>query len=184
MALGICRVISVALSRSLQGVSFFVARCSRGGLPDITVDVHQRNNDMSAPMNGDYVLYGPGDRSKAHSLGFIDPVNPPTVETGEKKIYARGSDGVEICRVYLRNDGTVEVANEAGTFEVAPSGKISMQNSAGYARLEANGTFVVNGVVIGTDGAITGTDIIVGGKSLTGHTHDVTDAPGETGPNN
>lgn len=83
----------------------------------------------STPLPGDYVATtsAPGaDRQAA--VGYADPVNEQVAEAGETRIYARDTDGILICEIWLKKDGSIVVRNENGNFE-----------------LKANGQFNVNG---------------------------------------
>lgn len=68
--------------------------------------------DDSRPIAGDLVYTstkeGTGSRV---ALGYIDQVNAPTAQEGEKRLYSRDSAGVPIATIWLKNDGTIEMGN-------------------------------------------------------------------------
>lgn len=105
-------------------------------------------------------------------VGYFDPANAGSAEPGEVRLYARDEEGVIVSAVHLKNNGTIEAANENGQFS-----------------LQAGGNFVVNGVTIDTAGNITtpasvvAPSIVANGKELADHAHPAGTPPGNTGTN-
>lgn len=160
-----------------------------GGGPLITAEHFSSPGDDSHPLPGDYVRVGDVPQSGREAVtGYVDPANAHKAQPGEKRLYARDEDGAEVAEVWLKNDGTVTVVNANGSVTLSQDGSILGQNAAGSFELQASGDFVVNGVTIAADGAVTiPASLTLAGKEIAGHDHDITSgssAPGPTGPNN
>lgn len=164
---------------------------------DITVDVGGGVNhtaehfapagDDSFPLTSDYVVVTdiPQRNSKA-AIGYLDPINEPKTAEGEKRIYARDVDGVPVNEVWLKNDGSVLVANENGSVLLNPDGSILASNGSGSFELQAGGDAVINGVTINTSGEITCNKIttpsaVINGVESATHIHtQANDSGGDT----
>lgn len=89
-------------------------------------------------------------------------------EPGEKRLYARDGTGSVSCTLWLKGNGSIVATNAAG----------------GSFELEAGGDVVINGTRFSAGGVVSNvTSLAVGGKEINNHTHNVTTAPGVTGPN-
>ena len=185
-----------------------------GGGVNTTAEEFAPAGDDSFPLKTDYILASATQRSGGKAVhGFIDPINEPKAQEGDKRIYARNAaDGTVIVDVWLKNDGTAITANENGSIELSPDGSIKGTNNNGSIELspdgsikgtnnngsfelQAGGDFVVNGVTIDTSGNITspatvtapnidGTiSVKAATKELAGHVHPAGTPPGNTGPN-
>jgi len=184
-----------------------------GGGPIITAEHFAAAGDDSHPLPGDYVVLN-ADRGagRESAIGYLDPHNEPRALPGDKRIYARGEDGVVIVEIWLKNTGEATVLNENGsvtlrpdggtitttpqsTFDAKADGSIKGDNGSGSFELAAGGAFLVNGVTIDTSGNITSpatitspnmvgsTSVKASGKELAGHTHPAGTPPNNTGPN-
>jgi hypothetical protein len=145
--------------------------------------------DDSPPLDTDYAILVPTGRSGVFAVaGYVDPKNTQDAKGGEKRLYARDSEGNVVSVIWMKNDGTVVVENENATSVTKPDGEISNTNAGGYFKLEAGGTFEVNGVKILPDGTIITPKevqtpkIKVNGKEIDEHNHNETGTV--TGPNN
>lgn len=140
-----------------------------GGSPVITSEHFADPGDDSHPLPGDYVFAVPGkQKGREVATGYLDPINAPKAQPGDKRIYARDAGaGALVVEVWLKNDGTATIFNSAGVVTLSPLGSILGQNGAGQFELEVGGDFVVNGAVITTDGEV----IDRTGVSLRHHTH-------------
>jgi len=184
-----------------------------GGGPNITAEHFAAAGDDSHPLPGDYVALNTDSGSGRESaIGYLDPLNEPKAQPGDKRIYARDEDGVVIVEIWLKNTGEATVLNENGsitlqpdggaitttpesTFDAKADGSIKGDNGSGSFELAAGGDFLVNGVTIDTSGNITSPATITGdtiagstsvkaaGKELAGHLHLAGTPPGNTGPN-
>lgn len=184
-----------------------------GGGPNVTAEHFAAAGDDSHPLPGDYVALNTDSGSGRESaIGYLDPLNEPKSQPGDKRIYARDGDGVVIVEVWLKNTGEATIVNENGsvtlrpdggaitttpesTFDAKADGSIKGDNGSGSFELAARGDFLVNGVTIDTNGNITSPATITGpnivgstsvkaaGKELAGHLHLAGTPPGNTGPN-
>jgi len=178
-----------------------------GGGPNITAEHFADAGDDSHPLTTDYVaLNEDSGTGRESAIGYLDPLNTPKAEPGEKRIYGRDANtGAVVVEVWLQNDGTALVANENGsvtlrpdggtvvttpesTFDAAADGSITGDNGNGSFELQGGGDFLVNGVTIDSSGNVTiPTSLTLAGKEIAGHDHNITSgssAPGPTGPNN
>jgi len=148
-----------------------------GGGKVVTAPHFATPGDDSHPLPSDYSIISRNAQTGGYVVvGYIDPVNAGIAGLGDKRTYARDSDGNIIASIWQKNDGTIRA-----------------ENASGYFELESGGDCVLNGVRIDTTGLITTpTGIVtpsaeVNGKELDAHDHDITSgssAPGPTGPNN
>ncbi len=148
-----------------------------GGGPNVTAEHFAAAGDDSHPLPGDYVALNTDSGSGRESaIGYLDPLNEPKAQPGDKRIYARDEDGVVIVEIWLKNTGEATVFNENGsvtlrpdggtitttpesTFDAKADGSIKGDNGSGSFELAAGGDFLVNGVTIDTSG-----NISTGGK--------------------
>jgi hypothetical protein len=183
-----------------------------GGGPNITAQHFSGAGDDSYPLTSDYAVsvsvQGTGVEA---SVGYVDPINPPSAQAGERRMYSRDPNTrAPVAQVWLKNDGEILVSNDngsvkvrpdggsiittpLGTFDAAADGSIKGQNPNGQYELQAGGTFVVNNVTISPSGAIvspvsvSSPSVVASGKELAGHDHNIlggSSAPGPTGSNN
>lgn len=210
----IARLLSfVRLTRNDANVSD--VKVNPGGGPNITAEHFADAGDDSHPLITDYVALNEDSGSgRETAIGYLDPLNEPKAQPGEKRIYGRDADsGAVVVEVWLKNDGTAVVSNDNGsvtlrpdggtvvttpesTFDAAADGSITGDNGNGSFQLQAGGDFLVNGVTIDTSGNITSpatitapnvagsTSMQAAGKELAGHDHPAGTPPGNTGPNN
>ena len=138
--------------------------------------------------------------------GYVDPNNESKAAAGEKRIYARDENGVEVAEIWLKNTGEATISNgngsttlrpdggsaittPASTFDAAADGSIKGDNGNGSFELAVNGDFLVNGVTIKANGdVIFPNSLVLNGKEIDDHDHDYswTDpaGAGTTGGNN
>ena len=164
----------------------------RGGEDSRTLQHFSPPGDDSFPLPGDYVAtVDQAGTGRDSAVGYIDPKNQQKATAGDKRIYARDPEtGDEVVEVWLKSNGTTTVANDNGSFTLAPDGSVTGTNANGSFSLQAGGDFVVNGVIIAVDGTITTPtalntpSVVANGKELAGHNHPAGTPPGNTGPNN
>lgn len=178
-----------------NGAKVSDVKVNSGGDLNITSEHFSDPGDDSFPLTTDYALATDIPRSGGEAIaGYLDPLNTPKAEKGEKRIYARDpADGSVIVEIWLKNDGEALIMNDSGSFVLKPDGSMKGSNGSGSFELEVGGDFLVNGVTIDTNGnidsptSISAPSIEVDGKELKDHTHPITSgssAPGPTGPNN
>ena len=148
-----------------------------GGGPNVTAEHFAAAGDDSHPLPGDYVALNTDSGSGRESaIGYLDPINGPKAQPGDKRIYARNENGVVIVEIWLKNTGEATILNGNGsvtlrpdggaitttpgsTFDAKADGSIKGDNGSGSFELQAGGDFLVNGVTIDTSG-----NISTGGK--------------------
>lgn len=209
----IARLLSfVRLTRNDAKVSD--VKVNPGGGPNITAEHFADAGDDSHPLVTDYVaLNTDSGAGRETAIGYLDPLNEPKAQPGEKRIYGRDADsGAVVVEVWLKNDGTAVISNDNGsvmlrpdggtvtttpesTFDAAADGSIKGDNGNGSFELQSGGDFLVNGVTIDTSGNITSpatisapnvsgsSSVQAAGKELAGHVHPAGSPPGNTGPN-
>lgn len=155
-----------------------------GGGPNVTAEHFAPPGDDSHPLPTDYAYTAPTpQRGRQVAVGYVDPLNTPQAQPGEKRIYARDSGGAVVVEVWLKNDGEATIFNANGEVTLGADGSILGQNGAGSFELQAGGTFAVNGVTIDPSGNIitpagvmaetvaAASGLQVAGKEMSGHTH-------------
>ena len=174
-----------------NGAKVSDVKIDSGGGANITAEHFAPVGDDSFPLTTDYALSVSTRRSGGEAVvGYVDPINTPKAEEGDKRIYARDpSDGSVVVEVWLKNDGTATTDNANGSMTLSPNGSIKGSNSLGSFELQAGGNFVVNGVTIDPLGNITSPtsvsalSIKAAGLELAGHVHLAGTPPGNTGVN-
>ena len=141
-----------------------------GGGSNITAEHFAPAGDDSFPLKTDYVVTNDIPRAGGEAVvGYVDPINTPKANKGDKRIYARDANtGAAVIELWLKNDGSGILSNANGSLE-----------------LQANGDFLINGVKIDAAGIVTILNsLILAGKEIAGHDHPAGTPPGDTGPNN
>lgn len=175
---------------------------------DIRTATHaQGSGDDAAPLPGDYAVNVQIDRSGGvFTVAFVEPDAAQAAQAGERRVYSRGANRVEVAQIWLKNDGTILVSNDNGSYTLNPSGAQKLlnasgsyelrangsqrsENSAGHYELQVGGTVEINGATIDPSGNIVATSvsapsIVVDGKELKNHKHSgVTAGGAQSGPN-
>ena len=192
-----------------NGANVTDVKVDPGGTPNITAEHFADAGDDAHPLTTDFVaLNEDSGTGRESAIGYLDPLNTPKAQPGEKRIYGRDANsGAVVVEVWLQNDGTALVINENGsvrlrpdggtvvttpasTFDAAADGSITGDNGSGSFSLESGGDFLVNGVTIDTSGNVTiPTSLTLNGKEIAEHTHSQPNDSGgnteqDTGPNN
>ena len=171
-----------------------------GGGSSVTASQFSALGDDSLPLITDNAItVSTAGEGTVAIVGYLDPINTRKTAPGERRIYARdASTGISIGELFLKNDGTIVIANENGKIELQPDGGIILENDSGSYGLQADGShigennngsyvlqadgkFVVNGTAINTNGDIVGAgglstvgDITGGGSIQDGNGTDLT----------
>lgn len=177
----IAKGLSFVRTTRPNGAKVTDVKADKGGKDNVTGVHYSAPGDDSFPCDADYALFvereGTGREDVA---GWLDPVNTPKAEKGDKRIYARDASGVTICEIWLKSSGDVEVLSTGGS--------IKADNGSGSFELKASGDIDLNGVTIDTSGnMVVPTSLSLAGKELATHDHPIaggSSAPGPTGPNN
>lgn len=125
----------------------------------------------SAPLPDDIAVavYTPVSGSHA-VVAFVDLRNRGTAEPGEKRLYSRNQGGDVVAEVHLKNDGSIEVKNNAGSLTLLPSGDVQISNN-----------LIVDGDIEATN-VIADTEVTAGLINLTTHTHTSSNPGNPTSP--
>ena len=129
-----------------------------GGSPNKTVQHFSAPGDDSFPVDTDYCyLSDLPARGRAVALGYVDSLNEPVAQKGDKRSYARNEEGVTVSQIWQKNNGDVLVSNDNGsillradggsivttpgsTFECDSQGNITADNGSGKLALNSNGS--------------------------------------------
>lgn len=180
-----------------------------GGGSNITAEHFAPAGDDSFPLKTDYVVTNDIPRAGGEAaIGYVDPINTPKAQPGDKRIYARDANtGAVVVEIWLKNDGTAIISNYNGsnmlrpdggsiittpnsTFDAAADGSIKGNNGSGSFELLTNGNIDLNGVNIDPSGNVTiPTSLNLNGKEIAEHDHSQANDSGgnteqDTGPNN
>jgi len=162
-----------------------------GGGANITAEHFADLGEDSQPLTGDYVaLNRDQGTGRETAIGYIDPVNEHKSLPGDKRIYARESEGRLIAEQWLKSDGTiitnshavsgqdivlmssitqntdgsVLIENDEGSFIMAANGQITFQNDEGSIVLAAAGDITMTSpdavLNIASNGDIKGNNIL------------------------
>lgn len=144
-----------------------------GGGANITAEHFADPGDDSFPLTTDYAVAVQTIRKGGMALaGYVDPINSPKAQAGEKRIYARDSGGASICEIWLKADGSILVSNDQGSIELASGGDINIMNSGGHITMASGGDIDLNGVTIDASGNVSMPALLdVAGKDFATHTH-------------
>lgn len=157
-----------------KGAQVAFTKHDPGGGYNVTSEHFGAPGDDAAPLPGDYVVAVRIPRTGGSAaVAYLDPLNAGEAAPGERRIYARDTNGAPVVWFWLKANGSAILDNGSGSIELAPGGDITL-----------------NGVTIDTDGNITSPGIVEGdtvrtaaGIDLGTHTHSgVTTGSGTSGP--
>lgn len=112
-----------------------------GGGANVTAQHFASPGDDSWPLENDYVCLVPTQRENVNNaVGYVDPVNEPVAQRGEKRIYARDADGAPVVETHLKNTGERITFNSACTVIQNPDGSVKIFNDNGSIELKADGS--------------------------------------------
>jgi len=137
----------------------------------------QPSGEDSRPLpNDDGYTYQWGISGRWVVGGYFDYGNK-IAKPGEKRIYGRDADGNVTSHVYLQNDGTIKIENDAVSYTLKPDGTTIETNGSGTKTMSPDGTVNINGFIINPDGsvvspvAVSAPSVVVNGKEMDGHDH-------------
>lgn len=122
--------------RFVEGVRTSDVQVDAGGRATVTADHASTPGDDSFPLPGDTVITIPRPGSgRQVAIAYMDTAHEPRAEAGEKRIYARKSDGTLACAIWLLNTGDTvfETANGSLIMRVAFDGTIHLGDQTGTA---------------------------------------------------
>jgi hypothetical protein len=170
-----------------------------------TVELISRSGEENNPPLGGRVIVAQVGSAWKIALADDDAVEP-SAAAGEKYLYSTNETGTQVkAEIKLLNTGGVLIDNGETQVELDASGNVNLTNS-GDLTLTSNNTVINNNVTIignlivtgtisgasistpngGIDagGTLTAVDAQLGESEIAvlGHVHEVTTAPGTTGP--
>lgn len=194
-----------------NGAKVSDVKVDTGGGDILTAHHTAPPGDDSFPLPDDQLALVRIPRSgRVVVIGYVEPDALQKATAGDKRIYARSSDRLEVIELWLKNDGTGLLSNDNGSFTLRPDGSTIGENNNGSYELRANGSFraqngngfhelredgtvEINGATIDPSGNIIATSvkapsIVVDNKELKDHGHNIlggsSASPPPTGPNN
>lgn len=115
----------------------------QGGGNTLTAEYYPAPGDDSPPCAGDMAALGDSEGAGSSSLvGVNDGRNQGKAAGGEKRFYARSTDGVPVSEFWLKGDGTIELTGIKCGWKIV--GK-------------SDGTIELNGVTIDPSGNLKAT---------------------------
>lgn len=132
------------------------------------------------PLLTDYAFIVKDSGTGRHVvLGYTDPINQSEANAGEEGIKGRNINGSIVCRIFARNDGTIQVNNDNGFFTLSPDGNININNVI----INPIGNITTPQSIMAQNINVTDS-LRAGGKEIVNHTHPAGTPPGNTGVNN
>lgn len=140
-----------------------------GGAPTVRSEHFQGAGDDSYPLGTDYSLNVDIPRTGGSAVaGYIDPINQPKAEKGDKRIYSRQtSDGQVVAEIWLKNTGEIIEVTPKAVFQRSPNGAMLFQNENLTIEGRADGYCIINGAYITPSGDV----VTASGRSLDKHPH-------------
>ena len=121
-----------------DGEKFYDIKVNPGPLDNVTAENLAPAGDDSPPLAGDYaLLVESSGEGREVVAGYADTKNAKKSARGDKRVYARDSDGAQIAEVWIKNDGTIIISNSAGTFTLDTSGNITASGTITAAKFIA-----------------------------------------------
>lgn len=162
-----------------NGAKISDVKIDLGGGNNITAEHFSAPGDDSFPLITDYVLAADIPRNGGKVIhGYIDPINDPIAQEGDKRIYGRNKDtGISVNEVWLKSDGSIIMSNTAGSITLQADGKINLNG----VTIDTNGN-VISPATIGADTVKATTSLKVATKEVNGHSHLAGIPPANTGP--
>lgn len=107
------------------------------------------SGDDSPPLPGDFVAAVPLDEDDEESaaVAYADET-ARVAKGGEKRIYARNSEGVVVSSAFLKGDGSVTITNDKATVDLTPTGAIKLSNSAASVEIAVDGSIKLDGPTV------------------------------------
>ncbi len=136
-----------------NGAKISDVKTDPGGGANITGNHFSSPGDDSPPLPGDYVINVPTGRTGVFAVvGYIDINNEQKAGAGDKRIYARDSDGNEVCQIWLKSDKSVLVSNSSGSIQLQSGGDCVING----VKIDTNGNIETAGNVTASDGEFSG----------------------------
>ena len=117
-----------------RGVNTPVVKSTLRARDNVQAEVFIAPGDDSPPLPDDMGFFAGNSRTGGKVfLGAIDQVNGPEAEPGEKRLYARDSDGAVVATAWLKGTGEVLIENDNGSVTLKANGDIELNGDADNA---------------------------------------------------
>ncbi len=154
---------------TINGAQVTDVKVDPGGGANVTAHHFAPVGDDSPPLVGDIAVLVAMPRTGSEAVvGYLDPINIPLAQAGEKRTIARDqTTGITVVELWLKNDGSALLSNALGSIALLTDGSVN-----------------INGVTIDAAGNVTvPSSLSLNGKELDAHVHLAGTPPGNTGPN-
>lgn len=139
------RVLSFARV-TLNGAACSDVKNDPGGGAARTARHFAAPGDDSAPLPDDYVFTVPGPNTGSQiAVGYLDPKNDQKAQAGERRFYARDSNGTVVGELWLKNTGEVLADNGTASISLAADGTITIGNGAASLTMSPSGAVELSG---------------------------------------
>jgi hypothetical protein len=103
-----------AIKETKRDVTVRVIKATMRAGENVLAELFGPAGDDSPPLPDDMGFFSDNSQTGGRScLGSIDQVNEPEAAPGERRLYARDSNGNPIVVVWLKGDGTLELNGDA-----------------------------------------------------------------------
>lgn len=108
--MGLVGTVIEVLRTMIEGIPITDVKLDEGGDDNTTAELYQPSGSDSNPLPDDLIIAMrvPG-KDRFVVVGYLDPVNEPTTEPGEVRLYSRDADGNVVATVRLNIDGFVNL---------------------------------------------------------------------------
>lgn len=115
--------------------------------------------DDSVPLPGDYAALEESSGTGAeHCTGYADTRNVGVALAGEKRLYARKSDGSIVGDFWIKGDGTIVASNAGGTLTLRTDGTLVVGGAGDAAALASVVDAILKAIAASVPAPITSTD--------------------------
>jgi len=126
-----------------RGAKVSNVKTNPGGGANVTTPHFADPGDDSFPLETDYVAaVDVRQTGRSVAVGYVDPNSDQKAAKGEKRIYARDSNGTSIVEVHLKADGEANINNANGSVVLFADGRIVLTSPGGSVAVEVDGSVV------------------------------------------
>jgi len=182
--MGFLATVVEFLRSSVEGVPAAEAKVDRGGNDTVTGYHFGAPGDDAQPLPGDVAYLGDDvGAGNSQILGYQDPINAGVAGPGERRLYARAQGGAIKGQTWLKDDGSILIANDAGSVLLGADGAITLTAGSASGTLGADGAIELTngtgGLAIDAAGNVVATTPL---GTFGAGTHMHTSPFGPTGP--
>jgi len=119
-------ILSVTKSK-IRDAAVTLIKSNIGGGENSSDPLFSASGDDSPPLiKDDILLVEQASKGTYGAAGSLDHDNQQKAEPGEKRIYARDPEGLEVCEIHLKADSSIKASNSFGFIELLADGKVSI----------------------------------------------------------